>query len=802
MLFVFMMLFAIIPLVIGITIFFMLKKTQLASALLLFLVLVSVWQFDVAILYADQFFSYEVIDTIFRALRFGTIMLTPTLFYVAYIVVKDHLPQMTGTNWKRVMNIKVVWTFYAWSLFVYAVGWSEHGISGLTFMESDTFNSFYFPQYGSLSWVFTTNVILFIFCTLFTSWLSLKIRKQGIGTFLTYFLFSTSIGYVIGILNMLPEARLFPSAIAVMVFALTILVLVTKIVNEKSGELEEKEAFLRSIIDINPNYIYATDKNGTLTLANKAFAELSGAKTDEIIGKNKEEAFDTLKTPLTNDDDSFFLKATKDSEEVITDVKGNKKWIHTEEIPFETTQENLLLAVSTDITKIKQKEVEIIWQAYHDDLTGLPNRRYFNEILQNEIKNAEGINQEIAVMFLDLDRFKYINDTLSHEIGDALLKEVSVRLQQWTRQKKGKKATVCRIGGDEFTFILPSTNGPEAVTFAKEIITSFEEVFSVYGHNLYLTPSIGISLYPFDGVTANTLIKNADSAMYYVKDKGKNGFQIFNSEMNHDFYRKMVLEKELRQAIDRDELDLHYQPQLNLQSDQVVGMEALVRWNSKELGQVSPGEFIPLAEETGLILPVGEWILRRACRQNKEWIDQGYPPLRVAVNISQMQFMDSNFSNLVMGILEETGLPPEYLELEITENIAMTDEQKVISVLNTITKSGVKIAIDDFGKGYSSLGYLNKYSVDYLKIDKTFIQDLPYHPDNIAIVKSIISVAEHLQIDLIAEGIENEKELQFVKELGCQYAQGYFIGHPTPANNFEGNVLANMDEQLRINRIT
>ncbi|QHE53662.1 EAL domain-containing protein [Pontibacillus sp. HMF3514] len=801
MLFIFMMLFAIIPLVIGITIYFMLKKTKLASALLLFLGLASVWQFDVAILYAHEFFSYEVIDTVFRALRFGSIMLTPTLFYVAYLVVKEHLPQMKGTKWKRFMDIKVVWAFYAYSLFAYAMGWSHRGISGLKLMESDSFNSFYFPQYGSLSWVFTANVILFIFCTVVTCWLSLKIKKQGIGTFLTYFLFSTSVGYVIGILNMMPETRLFPSAIAVMVFALTILVLVTKIVNEKGEELEEKEAFLRSIIDINPNYIYATDKNGTLTLANKAFAELSGTTTDEIIGKRKEDTFDTLKTPLTEDDDCFFLQATKDTEEVITDVQGNKKWIHTDEIPFETTQGNLLLAVSTDITKIKQKEVEIIWQAFHDELTGLPNRRYFNEILQKEIEKAEGVHHEIAVMFLDLDRFKYINDTLSHEVGDALLKQVSVRLQQSSRNKKGKRAKVCRIGGDEFTFILPNSNGPEAVLFAKEIIASFEEVFTVYGHNLYITPSIGISLYPFDGVTANTLIKNADSAMYYVKDKGKNGFQIFNSDMNHDFYRKMVLEKELRQAIERDELSLHYQPQLNLESGRVVGMEALVRWDSQELGRVSPGEFIPLAEETGLILPVGEWILRRACRQNKEWIDQGYEPLRVAVNISQMQFMDPNFSNLVLQVLKETGLPAEYLELEITENIAMTDEQRVISVLSKLTKSGVKIAIDDFGKGYSSLGYLNKYSVDYLKIDKTFIQDLPYHPDNIAIVKSIISVAEHLEIELIAEGIENEKELQFVKELGCKYAQGYYIGHPTPANNFEVNVLGKI-KQLEINRIT
>lgn len=800
MLFVFMMLFAIIPLVIGITIFFMLKKTKLASALLLFLVLVSVWQFDVAILYSDQFLSYEVIDTVFRALRFGSIMLTPTLFYVAYIVVKDHLPHLTEETWHRVMNMKVVWAFYIWSLLAYAVSWSEHGIRGLTLMESDTSNSFYFPEYGSLSWVFTTNMILFIFCTVVTCWFSLKIKKQGIGTFLTYFLFSTSVGYVIGILNMIPEARLFPSAIAVMVFALTILVLVTKIVNDKSEKLEEKEAFLRSIIDINPNYIYATDRNGTFTLANKAFAELSGTTTDEIIGKKKEDTFSSLKTPHKTDNNCFFLKATKDTEEVITDVHGHKKWIHTDEIPFETAKENLLLSVSTDITKIKQKEVEIIWQAYHDELTGLPNRRYFNEILQQEIEIAEGENQEIAVMFLDLDRFKYINDTLSHEVGDALLKQVSVRLQQISRNQKGKHATVSRIGGDEFTFILPQSNGPRAVSFAKEVIASFDEGFCVYGHQLYLTPSIGISLYPFDGVTANTLTKNADSAMYYVKDKGKNGFQIFNSEMNHDFYRKMVVEKELRQAMEREELQLYYQPQYSLKSNRVVGMEALVRWKSKELGQVSPGEFIPLAEETGLILPIGEWILREACRQNKEWIDQGYEPLRVAVNISQMQFMDPNFTALVLEILEETGLPASCLELEITENIAMTDEQRVISVLNTLTQNGVKVAIDDFGKGYSSLGYLNKYSVDYLKIDKTFIQDLPYHPDNIAIVKSIISVAEHLQIELIAEGIENEKELQFVKDLGCQYAQGYFIGHPSPANNFEENVLRKFDE-FHINRI-
>jgi len=310
MIFIFMMVFAMVPLVIGITIFYMLQKTKLASALLLFLVLASVWQFDVAILYANQYFSYEIIDTVFRALRFGSILLTPTLFYVAYIVVNEHLPQMGDTKWKYVMNNRVVLAFYAWGLFAYIVGWSERGISGLTLMEPNAWNSFYFPEYGSLSWVFTTNIILFVFCTVVTCWLSLKMKKKGVGPFLTYFLFSTSVGYVIGILNMLPEAKLFPSAISVMVFALTILVLVTKIVNDKSEELEDQKAFLRTIIDINPNYIYATNKEGVFTLANKAFAELSGTTTDAILGQRKEDTFEKMKTSLTKDDDSFYMQAT------------------------------------------------------------------------------------------------------------------------------------------------------------------------------------------------------------------------------------------------------------------------------------------------------------------------------------------------------------------------------------------------------------------------------------------------------------------------------------------------------------
>ncbi|MCK9285030.1 MAG: EAL domain-containing protein [Rhodocyclaceae bacterium] len=417
-----------------------------------------------------------------------------------------------------------------------------------------------------------------------------------------------------------------------------------------------------------------------------------------------------------------------------------------------------------------------VWRlAHHDALTGLPNRALLQDRLSQALAQADRHGKRVAVMFLDLDRFKGINDTLGHAIGDELLKQVAARLTAAVRATD----TVSRLGGDEFVVMLHDfRNVDDVVMVAEKIIAALDPVVQIGGHALRATPSIGISIYPDDCDDAMRLMKNADTAMYHAKSAGRNNFQFFTARMNEEATRFFNLEQRLRAALDRGELLLHYQPLVDLDRNGVCGLEALVRWNDPEHGMISPGEFIPVAEETGLIVPLGEWVLREAMRQNRVWQEMGLPLLPVSVNLSPRQFRQRNLVETIRAILAETGQPARLLELEITEGSLMQDQEETLLRLRELADMGVRLAIDDFGTGYSSLSYLKRFPVHKLKIDQSFVRDLCDDKEDAAIVAAVIGLAAALGLDTLAEGVETEAQLAMLIQYGCRRFQGYYFSRP------------------------
>jgi diguanylate cyclase (GGDEF)-like protein len=439
-----------------------------------------------------------------------------------------------------------------------------------------------------------------------------------------------------------------------------------------------------------------------------------------------------------------------------------------------------LLAQNRQLTDLFQ---QVEHQAHHDGLTSLPNRSLLADRINQAILLAPRNNKQVAVIFVDLDNFKFINDSLGHDFGDELLKTAAQRLTGCVRRSD----TVARQGGDEFVIVISVTEAEECVAaIAGKIREQITRPITSKGKELSVTCSMGISVFPKDGNDVQTLINHADVAMYRAKEMGGDNFQFFSEEMNARSVARLTMERHLRKALENNEFTLHYQPKVSLRSGLITGMEALLRWKNPELGMVSPARFIPLAEETGLIGPIGEWVLRTACMQNRAWQESGLPPLRVAVNVSVRQFKHTDLTAVIGRVLRETGLYPHYLELEVTENAVIQNMDKMITTLNELKAMGIHLAMDDFGSGFASLYYMKHFSFDKLKLDCSFVSDITSNPDSSAIARAVIAMAHSLNLKVIAEGVETEGQLNYLRDHGCDEMQGYYFSRPVPAAEFAG----------------
>jgi diguanylate cyclase (GGDEF)-like protein/PAS domain S-box-containing protein len=437
--------------------------------------------------------------------------------------------------------------------------------------------------------------------------------------------------------------------------------------------------------------------------------------------------------------------------------------------------------VSRDVSAARAVSLQMSHSAEHDFLTGLPNRMLLNDRCTQAIVLARRHAKQTAVMFLDLDGFKHINDSLGHSVGDRLLQSIASRLVDCARASD----TVSRPGGDEFIVLLSEMQNPEdAAIAARRMLQAVAEPHSIGQHDLHITASIGVSVYPDDGLDAETLIKNADTAMYQAKENGRQNFQYFKPAMNARAVERQSIEQGLRRALERNEFALHYQPKVNFETGAITGAEALIRWTHPTQGAVPPAQFIPIAEDCGLILPIGNWVLRQACKQAQAWVDAGLPVATMAVNVSAKEFLDPDFLEGLFAILDETGLDPRLLELELTERVLMKHSESAASILQTLKGRGVQVAIDDFGTGYSSLSYLRRFSVDALKIDQSFVGQINAPGDDGCIVTAVISMARSLKLRVVAEGVETLEQLTFLQSHECDEAQGYYFSRPLPSEQF------------------
>jgi diguanylate cyclase (GGDEF)-like protein/PAS domain S-box-containing protein len=439
--------------------------------------------------------------------------------------------------------------------------------------------------------------------------------------------------------------------------------------------------------------------------------------------------------------------------------------------------------VFRDVSAARTAASMIAHAAQHDVLTGLPNRLLLNDRIDQAIILARAAAMQMAVLFLDLDGFKYINDSLGHSIGDKLLQSIAVRLVNCVRNTD----TVSRQGGDEFVVLLSEVKQPHAAAaIAAKILKEIAKPHSIDRHELHVTASIGVSAYPEDGTNAETLIKNADTAMYQAKENGRQAFRFFTPAMNTRAVERQSIEASLRRALERDEFMLHYQPKICLRTGAIVGAEALIRWMHPVRGMVPPAQFIPIAEDCGLILPIGKWVLRQACQQARIWVDAGYPAIGIAVNVSGAELKEDGFLEDLFAILELTGLDPALLELELTESVLMRRVDSTVAILRTLRERGVQVAVDDFGTGYSSLSYLRIFPLDVLKIDQSFVRQIAVNGSDAAIVTAVIGMAQTLKLKVIAEGVETREELDFLRAHQCDEAQGYYFSKPIPEDKFMG----------------
>lgn len=555
-------------------------------------------------------------------------------------------------------------------------------------------------------------------------------------------------------------------------------------IRHAGNELRSSNERLESIIQTSPLAIYTRDMNDVVTSWNPAAEKMYGWTAAQVIGhpapyipNDKIPEYGSLAARVRSGESVNQLELLRERRD------GSPIYISLSIAPLRGPdgRPDGYLSIVADITERKSAEKQVEFLAYHDALTRLPNRLLLQDRFEQAKAYASRANSKVALLFIDLDNFKSINDTLGHAVGDALLRQIAARLGACVRETD----TICRQGGDEFLILLPDLI--QADDTAPVLVKVMEQVqipFRAEGHDISTSISMGVALYPDDGVNFDVLLKKADMAMYKAKDDGRNTYRFFDEAMNVEAVEHLFIRNGLRRALERNELVLHYQPQFELSSGAIIGVEALLRWKHPELGIVSPARFIPVAEESGLIVPIGDWVLREACRQAMAWQRAGLPELCMAVNLSAVQFRRGNVEQSVVHALEQTGFNPVLLELELTESILIQNVESVLASVKRLKLLGVKLAIDDFGTGYSSLSYLKRFDIDKLKIDQSFVRDLATDPDDAAIVRAIIQMARSLNLRTIAEGVETEEMLHQLRAFHCDEAQGHHFARPMPADEF------------------
>jgi diguanylate cyclase (GGDEF)-like protein/PAS domain S-box-containing protein len=549
------------------------------------------------------------------------------------------------------------------------------------------------------------------------------------------------------------------------------------ITNRKRAE--EQLRLAGEVFQSSGEAIVITDSEMRIVSVNPAFTTVTGYSAEEAVGQTPYSLSPGIRSQER--DREIWARVWQEGywQGEVWDRRRNgdvyPEWLTVSVVRDASGRPVNYIEIFSDVSERKEREERVQHLAHHDFLTDLPNRVLLNDRITQAISLAERNRTQTAVIFLDLDRFKNVNDSLGHTVGDKLLQEVAWRLRGSMRASD----TVSRLGGDEFVILIPDmADAADVARTAQKVLDAVSHPYSIDGHELVTTPSIGISVYPNDGHDVETLLKNADAAMYHAKESGRNNYQFFTQDMNTRALERLSLERSLRRAIDREELRLHYQPQYDVRTGRIVGVEALIRWEHPDLGLIPPGRFMLFAEDTGLILPVGEWVLREACRQNQAWQSQGLPAVRVAVNISALQFRNAGFPLTVQAALKEAGLNSRWLVLEVTESVIMQDAERVTDSLKQLKSLGLELAIDDFGTGYSSLSYLKRFPIDRIKIDQSFVRDITSDKDDEAITSAIIGLTHNLGLRTIAEGVETPEQLDFLQRHGCDEAQGFLFSRP------------------------